>query len=467
VPREIARRLRRIPPLVAAVVVLVSVGVAVGLSKDGDGEGGAPGQRPAASRPAPKAPPPGRSFLARIVPSPAGGLPGARVPGVIRRLVKRLPVERKAAQLMLVGFQGQDPSATFFRTLKRNDYGGVVFERRNYRDDIQLEAMTASVANATARRGHEPPLVLARQEGGDQSAFPDFPPAALPGDLAGLKDAVAEFGRTAQAFRSLGMNGIIGPAVDVGSHSDQLGARAFSDDPALVAEYAKAGTAAFRRAKLLSAPEHFPGIGGATAHTDEGPAQVGLSLDELRERDLVPFRAAIRAGAPAIVVGHASYAPDDFVLPASLSKTFATDVLRGGLGFRGVAISDDLAAGAIASTQPSVFKAAVDAIVAGVDMVWISGPPSVLSGIYRAILAAIKKGTISRGRLDTAVTRIITVKRELGLRIRKRTPPPQYPNAANPGSGQVEPVAPGVGGPQPPAPAAPQPAPAAPQPAAP
>ena len=442
------------------MTVLVIVGVAVGLSKDGDGEPPAPAQR-GASAPAPApAPPPGRSFLARIVPSPAAGLPGARVPGVIRRLVARLPVERKAAQLMLVGFQGADPSATFFRTLKRNDYGGVVFERRNYRDDVQLEAMTASIANATARKGHEPPLILARQQGGERSAFPDFPPAAAPGELAGLPDAVAEFKRTAKAFRSLGLNGTIGPPVDIAA-SSAIGTRAFSDEPDLVADYAKAGVSAFRRAELFTAPEHFPGIGGATADTDEGPAQVGLSLEELGERDLVPFRSAIRAGAPAIVVGHASYAPDDFVLPASLSRTFATDVLRGGLGFRGVAISDDLAAGAIASTQPSVFKAAVDAIVAGIDMVWISGPPSVLSGIYRAILAAIKKGTISAGRLNTAVTRIITVKRELGLRVRKRTPPPQYPNAANPGSGQFEPVAPGAA--PPPVPVAPPAAPPAPQ----
>jgi beta-N-acetylhexosaminidase len=202
--------------------------------------------------------------------------------------------------------------------------------------------------------------------------------------------------------------------------------------------------AAFRRAKLFSAPEHFPGIGAATSPTDEGPAQVGLSLDELRDRDLVPFRAAISAGVPALVVGHASYAPDDFVTPASLSHILATDLLRGGLGFRGVAISDDLAAGAITTTQPSLPAAAVAAINAGIDMVWISGPPAVQAKAYRAILAAIKKGTIKPGRVDAALTRIVTVKRELGLKVRRRTPPPQYPNAANPGSGQFEPAAPGA-----------------------
>jgi beta-N-acetylhexosaminidase len=370
---------------------------------------------------------------------------------VIRRLVKRLPVERKAAQLMLVGFQGNEPSAKFFRTLKKTDYGGIAFEQRNYQTDIQLEAMTASVMNATARKGHEPPLMLARQFGGEKSAFPDYPPAAPPGELAGLRDATAEFARTAKAFRTVGLNGIIGPPIDVGGPTATR-KYAFSDDPDTVASFAKTGVATFRRAKLLSTVAHFPGIGGGTTDTDEGPSQVGLSLEELRQRDLVPFRAAIRAGVPAVMVGHGSYAPDDFVTPASLSKTFATDVLRGGLGFRGVAISDDLSAGAIASTQPSIFTAAVEAIRAGIDMVWISGPPAVQARAYREILRAIKEGRITPGRLDTAVTRIITVKRELGLRIRKRTPPPQYPNAANPGSGQVEPAAPGVAPAPPPAP---------------
>jgi beta-N-acetylhexosaminidase len=456
VPRRIARRPTELPPLRTGAVLALGVIVAVLLaSDDGGGEREEPQRAPAAG---PVSAKPASSFLERIVPLPATGLPGARVEGVIRRLVAGLPPERKAAQLMLIGFRGQDPSATFFRSLKRRDFGGVVFERRNYRDSVQLEAMTASVANATARRGHEPPLMLARQGGGDQSAFPDFPPAGEPGELAGLPDAVDQFGDTARALRAVGMSGVIGPAVDVApNEAGALGARAFSDDPAEVADFAKAGVAAFRRAKLLSAVEHFPGIGGATQHTDEGPAQVGLSLEELRERDLVPFRAAIRAGAPAVVIGHGSYATDDFVLPATMSNTLATDVLRGGLGFRGIAISDDLAAGAFVTTQPSVPRAAVEAIRAGVDMVWLSGPPALQAKVYRTILAAIRKGTISRGRLDTALTRIITVKRELGLRVRKRIPPPQYPNAANPGSGQVEPAAPGVGAPPPPAPPAPPP----------
>ena len=71
---------------------------------------------------------------------------------------------------------------------------------------------------------------------------------------------------------------------------------------------------------------------------------MGLSLDELRRRDLVPFRAAIGAGVPGVIVGHGLYAADDFVTPASLSRRRDHVLLKRELGFEGIAITDDLAA---------------------------------------------------------------------------------------------------------------------------
>jgi beta-N-acetylhexosaminidase len=450
VRREILRLLRAQPLLAWIVGGLALAGVFVAVALSG-GEDDEPARAPAPAG-SQAAQPAARSFLRRLIPAPATGLPGARVPGVIRRLVARMPAERKAAQLMLVGFEGRDTTISFFRELKRTDMGGVVFERRNYIDPVQLLAMTTSVVNATARKGHEPPLILARQSGGELSTFPDLPPAAEPGELAGIKDAANEYAEAATALREAGLNGVLGPPVNVGAHeADALGTRAFGDDPAQVAEFGKAAVAAFRRARMLVAPEHFPGIGAATEDTDRSPAQVGLSVEELQRRDLIPFRAAIAAGAPAVVVSHATYAPDDFVVPGSLSAEVIGKLLRGGLGFRGLAISDDLSAGAITSTQPSTADAAVAAVAAGIDMVWISGGQAQIRKAYRALVAAIKGGKLARARVDTAVTRILTVKRELGLRVRRREAPPQYPGAANPGTGAAPPAQTGAPAPAPPA----------------
>ena len=367
--------------------------------------------------PAVRAAPP-RSFLEKLIPPPGGILPAARVPGQIRRLVAALPVDRKVAQLLLVGFDGRDASAPFFSTLRGIDVGGVVVEQRNYNGAAALGSLTGAIRSATAGRSHEAPLILAPQEGGQFSAFPDLPPQTAAGDLSGVLAAAADAARAARTLKRLGFNGVLAPDADVGASSgtDPLGPRAYSDDPRQVSAYVAAVVAAYRSARMLSAPLHFPGIGAATGSTDDGPAEVGLDMRALGRRDLVPFRAAVQAGVPAIVVGHAGYAPDSFVVPGSLSHAIETNLLRFELGFRGVAITDELEAGAIVAGN-AIPTAAVQAVRAGADMVRISGPADWPTA-YRALLAAVRTKQIPVARLNDAVTRIITVKRELGLRTR-------------------------------------------------
>jgi len=148
--------------------------------------------------------------------------------------------------------------------------------------------------------------------------------------------------------------------------------------------------------------------------TDEGPATVGLSESDLEQRDLVPFRAAIRAGAPAVVLSHAVYSMDDFTVPASLSRKVIQGLLRRKLGFKGVAITDDLADPPVASFA-SLPDAAVKAVQAGADMVYISGSSGDQRAAYVEVLRAVRRGQISRQRLDQAVLRILEAKRNYRL----------------------------------------------------
>jgi beta-N-acetylhexosaminidase len=422
----------------AIAAALVALAVSPALAACDSGESGKPKPIPESAPARPVETPPARSFLEQLIPPQGGVLPSARISERIRRLVARLPLERKVAQLLLVGFEGRDPSAPFFRTVARMDLGGVVIQRRNYAGEASVTALTDAVANAVAGGSHEPPFVVAPQEGGEFSAFPDLPPRLAPGAIDNVGDAAAEAARAARTLKRLGLNGVLAPDADVGaSDPDALGPRAYSDDPAEVSRYAAAVVGAYRRAGMLSAPSHFPGIGAASQTTDEGPTAVGLGMRELERRDVRPFRAAIRAGAPAVLVGHAAYAPDSFVLPASLSRAIETNLLRGGLGFRGIAITDDLQSGAIVAGN-TIAKAAVQAVQAGADMVWISAPEADWASAYDALLAAVKSRAIPLTRLNAAVTRIVTVKRELGLRIRRRAAP------VTPATTPATPAAPGA-----------------------
>ena len=329
-------------------------------------------------------PVPARSFLERLIPPPGGRLPGVHVDTQIRKVVAKLPLDRKIAQLLLVGFAGRTIKAPFYGTLGRMDLGGVAFDRDNYQSPDQISTLAAGVSNTTSDpRTHTPPFIVAPQEGGDFSAFPNLPPFDNAADLHSTSLAAREARDASKALTQIGFNGVLAPDLDVSASTDQpLAGRAFSDVPSRVSAYATATIGAYRSAHMLSAPGHFPGI----------------------------------------LLGHAGYQPDDFVVPASLSRAIATRLLRGQLGFKGMAITDDLEAGAITS-QTTVPKAAVTAIQAGADMVWISGPESDWLGAYRAILAAVRSKRVPMLRINTAVTRIITAKRELGLKNQKRTIP--------------------------------------------
>jgi beta-N-acetylhexosaminidase len=256
---------------------------------------------------------------------------------------------------------------------------------------------------------------MASQEGSELNAFPDLPPAELPADFASAREAAAAASESARALRELGVNGVLGPVVDVGLESGSaLGARVYSDDPAEVSSYAEATVRAYRAAHVFSAVRHFPGLGGSDQSTQEGPATVGLGVDELAERDLLPFEAAVDAGVPGVTIGHALYPFNDFTTPASLSKEVATELLRRRTGFRGVALTDDLADPAIRAIE-TVPDAAVQAVRAGVDMIHISGSAGDQQAAYVAVLRAVQRGAIPRRRLDAAVGRILLAKQDYDL----------------------------------------------------
>jgi beta-N-acetylhexosaminidase len=356
------------------------------------------------------------SFLAKIVPqAPERRRTGGEAPRGVPDLARGLPLERKVAQLFLLGFRGTDLNAEIFRRLRRLDLGGIVIDRHNYTGPDLLRQLAGEAVVIARQEDHVPPWVMAPQEGGDLNAFPDLPPALAPADLDSADEAGVEAFEAARALGDLDVTGVLGPVVDVGLEGGPaLGARVYSDDPEEVAGFADAVVRAYREQRVFSAVRHFPGLGAADRSTEEGPASVGLALPELRQRDLLPFRAAIEVGVPGVVLSHALYPMSDFTVPGSLSRAIATDLLRGELRFGGVAITDDLADPAI-SAVTSVPDAAVRAVRAGADMLSISGPASDQQAAYVAVLRAARRGEVPSRRLDQAVSRILIAKRAYGL----------------------------------------------------
>ena len=407
---------RRLLAVVAAGL-LAALALAGGLvAGAGDDEPAAPVPEASRERPAE-----GVSFLARLVPPPADRRRsrGPNVPRSVSDLAARLPLERKVAQLFLFGFRGNDLQADIYRRLRRMDLGGIVIDRGNYAGPQLLGEMAGEARVIAGQERHVPPWVMAAQQGGDFNALPDLPPPSAPADLGSAGQGGSEAADAGRTLKPLGVTGVLGPTLGVGSAEESaLGGLVYSDDPAEVAGYAEAAVTAYRRAGVFTAVAHFPGLGAASQSTEEGPAQVGLGLEALKSRDLAPFRAAVEAGTPGILVGHGLYTVDDFTVPASLSSEVIGGLLRRDTGFRGVALTDDLADPAVTAFA-SVPEASVRALRAGADMLYVSGPAGDQQAAYVAVLRAVQRGKLSRRRLDEALSRVLLAKQRYGL-IRRR-----------------------------------------------
>ena len=413
VPAESARRRLALAVLAAVALAAVAAGVVVGA---GHGDGGdTASEVPSPGRGTPKE---HISFLAKIVPPPAASQrgQGSPVPKSVADLARRLPLERKVAQLFVVGFNGTDTSADVFGRLARLDLGGVVLSDGNYVDVTQIGTLANEAATVAREHHHVPPWVFASQEGGDLNSFPDLPPTAAPAELSSAREAETQARESAKSLLALGINAVLGPVVDVGSSEagSALGSRVYSDSPEEVATYADKVVRAYRAEHVFSSAAHFPGLGATDQSTEDGPATVGLGLDELRQRDLVAFRSAIDAGVPGVTVGSALYEFSDFTVPASLSREVDTTLLRREMRFKGVAMTDDLADPGI-TTFHTVPDAAVLALRAGADALYISGGTGDQQAAYIAVLRAIQRGRIPRRRLDQAVGRILLAKQDYGL----------------------------------------------------
>jgi beta-N-acetylhexosaminidase len=347
-------------------------------------------------------------------PQPAGGT--AEVPEGVRYLVDGLTPEQKVDGILLVGFDGTDASAPLLETLRERQVGGVVIRPANWLDASQGTALVDEMHAAAAEGGEVPPLFAAAQEGGEHRALGDMPPdnrALNIGDFGDTELAQDWAFETGEAMRDAGFDMNLAPVADVATLDSPIADRAFSDDPNLSAQMTAAAVRGCNEARVACVAKHFPGLGAASASTDDGPATVSLDEATLTTRDLLPFEAAIAEGVPAVMLSHAFYAAYDPVVPGSLSPEVATGLLRERLGFTGVAITDDLGTGAVRAIG-GVRTAGVAAVNAGADMLLVESPADA-EGVRDELIAAAESGDVAAERLDQAVGRVLELKRILGL----------------------------------------------------
>jgi beta-N-acetylhexosaminidase len=342
-------------------------------------------------------------------------------------IVSELTLEQKVAQLFFVrpeSLVSADPVVAAGDMSKeafsRYPVGGIIYFAKNLQDPDQTKEMLANTTTYITDACGLPPFLSTDEEGGTvsrvarNSAFGvrdvgNMCDVGATGDAQNAYDACYYIG---SYLVDIGFNTDFAPDCDVcyDPSATVMAKRSFGSDPELVASMVEQAVKGFEDAGIFCTAKHFPGIGAATGDSETEPISIDKTADELAEVELVPFKAAIDAGVPMVMVGHLGcpgVSGDD--TPASICSDVVQGILRDRLGFTGVAMTDSCGMGAITSFGDAG-EIAVGAIQAGEDMVL---GPADFNQAYEAVLDAVSAGTIGEERVDESVRRIVTAKLSL------------------------------------------------------
>lgn len=338
-------------------------------------------------------------------------------------LLETMTLEEKVFQLFIVtprtltGYYGVDVAgAATQQALQKYPVGGIVYFSENIYSADQIENMVAGSQEYAAY----PLFICVDEEGGRVSRLSGvgvtdtLDPMAVygaQGDTARVREIGQHLGTQLAAA---GFNVDFAPVADVvtNPNNTEIGDRSFSSDPQVAAEMVAAMVEGLRSGGAISCLKHFPGHGSTQTDSHEGLSVTERTLEQLRQTELLPFRAGIDAGAQMVMISHMSApAITGDNTPCDLSPVIVTDLLRGELGFTGVIVTDSHEMGAITEYY-GCGEAAVMAIAAGCDIVLM---PYDLKEASNAVLAAIESGVLSEERINESVLRILTLKYSAGI----------------------------------------------------
>ena len=320
-----------------------------------------------------------------------------------------LTLRQAAGQVLLVGLEGTQLSATETAWLRLLRPGGVILFRRN----IESAAQTHALLQATRQTAAAPQLRCVDVEGGTVDRFRDvIARMPSPFDVAATnKPALYKKHGSliGQEAHLLGFNTTFAPVLDLRTPASEgvMTTRAVSGDARQVIAYATHFLAGLAQAGVLGSGKHFPGLGSGQVDSHHATPTIPTSLANLWKEDLLPYRRLAKQ-LPMVMVAHASY-PAAVPEPASISSYWITEVLTREIGYQGLVVSDDMEMGGIL-TRMGIAEAAVRALEAGTHVVEICRDPALIFAAYEALLYEAETSKAFARVLRRAAVRVETFK---------------------------------------------------------
>ena len=330
---------------------------------------------------------------------------------------------RGIGQLLIIGFDGTETSARLASLLATIQPAGVILFARNIASPAQAHTLLRECQQCVAT----PLFTCVDLEGGTVDRFRNvLGPAPSPAEVfaTGDRKLFRKQGRIiGNNCRALGFNVDFAPTLDLAFEASRsvMSSRAVSANPKEVVTYAREFLRGLQDAGVLGCGKHFPGLGEANLDTHHELPSIEKPFKKLWDQDLVPYRI-MRRELPFVMVSHAAFPiVTKDKTPASLSKKWITDVLRGKIGSRSLICSDDLEMGGVLAAAP-IEQAAIGHIRAGGDLALICHHEDFIRRAHEAMSIEAERNRGFARRIQESARRVLAFKKKHLPRARTAVP---------------------------------------------
>lgn len=324
----------------------------------------------------------------------------------ISKYVNSMSLENKIGQMLIIGIHNTYLDTDTEKMIQQYGIGGFNLLKSN----IENREQTTKLISDIKKVSRIPPIIAVDQEGGEINRinFLEEKTSQINiGDISEAKDVA--YSRAIE-LSELGVNMNFSPVLDyVSDKKTYLYSRTFGRSPEEITTLGDSMIQGYIAGGIIPVMKHFPGYGNIVY--DPHHKTVESVNDGTLEKQLTPFRELSLKHPVPIMTAHITVGWVDSK-PATISRKFLSEILRDGIGFDGVIITDDLEMGSV-GLSPSV--AAVEAIKAGADIVIITKSTESQIEAYQGLFEAVKSGEILESRIDQSVERILSLKKRFGL----------------------------------------------------
>lgn len=336
---------------------------------------------------------------------------------LIDQIIDEMSAEEKIGQVLMLGYMGDQPSEEIMKWVRDRHIGGIKIFGWNANDLSTLSSTIRTMQEAALSTEHSIPLLVATDQEGGWVRHIRGDTSITAGNLAlGAADILYDAWKTGYfiglELKTLGINMNFAPVVDIylNPKADVIGPRAFSSDPVTTAMMGLSFYKGMDLTGVISTAKHFPGHGDTDKDSHGILPEILVSMDQMENIDLIPYKILISEKIPSIMVGHLAFPHITGVVePASLSYYFNTQLLRNKMDFKGLIISDDLFMHGARNglTLPEVCE---KGIRSGLDLLLVSRNPVEHQKIWERLTSLIKRDPDFEQIVESAVKHLLKIK---------------------------------------------------------